>query len=122
MSNYQNEMELAFLGRSSNLFHSDVSENEAELHEALNSSKCLVIGAAGTIGQAVTLELFKRSPKVLHLVDISENNMVEIVRSIRSTIGYSKSDFKTFTTLLISSLSMNCLPYGIIFFINFCLI
>ena len=38
MSNYQNEMELAFLGRSSNLFHSDVSENEAELHEALNSS------------------------------------------------------------------------------------
>lgn len=97
MSNYQNEMELAFLGRSSNLFHSDVSENEAELHEALNSSKCLVIGAAGTIGQAVTLELFKRSPKVLHLVDISENNMVEIVRSIRSTIGYSKSDFKTFS-------------------------
>ena len=34
----------------------------------------VVIGAAGTIGQAVTLELFKGS-KSLHAVDISENNM-----------------------------------------------
>lgn len=97
ISNHQNDTELSFLGRSSNLFFSDISENENDLQEALKRSKCLVIGAAGTIGQAVTLELFKRAPKALHLVDISENNMVEIVRSIRSTIGYTNSDFQTFS-------------------------
>ena len=56
----------------------------------------MVIGGAGSIGQAVTKEIFKRSPKVLHVVDISENNMVELVRDIRSTIGYIEGDFRTF--------------------------
>jgi FlaA1/EpsC-like NDP-sugar epimerase len=32
----------------------------------------------------------------LHVVDISENNMVELVRDIRSTLGYIDGDFKTF--------------------------
>jgi FlaA1/EpsC-like NDP-sugar epimerase len=59
-------------------------------------SRFLVIGGAGSIGQAVTREIFKRNPKVLHVVDISENNMVELVRDIRSTLGYIKGDFATF--------------------------
>ena len=32
----------------------------------------------------------------MHLVDISENNLVEVVRSIRSSLGYIVGDFKTF--------------------------
>ena len=52
--------------------------------------------SAGSIGQAVTREIFKRDPKVLHVVDISENNLVELVRDLRSTIGYSSGEFKTF--------------------------
>ena len=32
--------------------------------------------------------IFKRNPKALHVIDISENNMVELVRDIRSTEGY----------------------------------
>ena len=55
-----------------------------------------MIGGAGSIGQAVTLEIFKRDPKLLHVVDVSENNMVELVRNIRSTIGYGSGDFRTF--------------------------
>lgn len=35
-------------------------------------------------------------PKTLHVVDISENNMVELVRDIRSTLGYIDGDFRTF--------------------------
>jgi FlaA1/EpsC-like NDP-sugar epimerase len=54
----------------------------------VEGSRFLVIGGAGSIGQAVTREIFKRHPKVLHVVDISENNMVELVRDIRSTLGY----------------------------------
>ena len=33
---------------------------------------------------------------MLHVVDISENNMVELVRDVRSTLGYIKGDFSTF--------------------------
>ena len=56
----------------------------------------LVIGGAGSIGKAVTKEIFKRNPAVLHVVDISENNMVELVRDLRSSIGYQNGEFKTF--------------------------
>ena len=31
------------------------------------------------------------------MVDISENNLVELVRDIRSSIGYIKGEFKTFS-------------------------
>lgn len=55
-----------------------------------------MIGGAGSIGQAVTKEIFKRNPKKLHVVDISENNMVELVRDIRSSFGYIDGDFQTF--------------------------
>ena len=55
-----------------------------------------MIGGAGTIGQATTKEIFKRNPSTLHIVDISENNLVELVRDLRSTIGYGQGEFKTF--------------------------
>jgi FlaA1/EpsC-like NDP-sugar epimerase len=44
----------------------------------------------------VVREIFKRKPQVLHVVDISENNMVELVRDIRSSLGYIDGDFATF--------------------------
>ena len=56
----------------------------------------LVIGGAGSIGQVATAEIFKRDPKVLYVVDLSENNMVELVRILRSTIGYGSGNFRTF--------------------------
>ena len=68
----------------------------SELAKLVSRSRFLVIGGAGSIGQAVTREIFKRNPQVLHVVDISENNMVELVRDIRSTLGYIDGDFRTF--------------------------
>jgi FlaA1/EpsC-like NDP-sugar epimerase len=87
---------LNLLGRHEPLFNQDISQHDVALHDMLANARCLVIGGAGTIGQAVTRELFKRDPAALHVVDISENNMVELVRDIRSTIGYGKGDFRTF--------------------------
>lgn len=87
---------LSLIGRTSVLFSSDVSSNEARLYEQVSTGRFLVIGGAGSIGQAVTKEIFKRNPKALHVVDISENNMVELVRDIRSTLGYIEGDFRTF--------------------------
>ena len=87
---------LQLIGRDKSLFETDIKSSEKRLKEIVSSSSFLVIGAAGSIGQAVTKEIFKRNPKKLHVVDISENNMVELVRDIRSSYGYIDGDFKTF--------------------------
>ena len=87
---------LQLIGRNNELFKDDISLHDNELRDLVSKSRFLVIGGAGSIGQAVTREIFKRNPLVLHVVDISENNMVELVRDIRSTIGYIDGDFSTF--------------------------
>jgi FlaA1/EpsC-like NDP-sugar epimerase len=87
---------LNLIGRNQFLFNQDIERNRAELLEKVSSSRFLVIGGAGSIGQAVTKEIFKRNPLKLHVVDISENNMVELVRDIRSSFGYIDGDFQTF--------------------------
>ena len=81
---------LSLIGRYSALFSADIAAQEDSLINTIRESRVLVIGGAGTIGQAVSKEIFKRDPKALHVVDISENNMVELVRDLRSTEGYDK--------------------------------
>ena len=87
---------LKLIGRSKKLFGIDVIKYTEELDRIVSSSKFLVIGGAGSIGQSTVKEIFKRNPKKLHVVDISENNMVELVRDIRSSEGYIDGDFRTF--------------------------
>lgn len=87
---------LSLIGREKELFEQDIVSHERELSRIVASSSFLVIGAAGSIGQAVTKEIFQRHPQKLHAVDISENNMVELVRDIRSSFGYIDGDFQTF--------------------------
>ena len=87
---------LKLIGREKELFENDIAKHENVLTNIVSTSSFLVIGGAGSIGQAVTKEIFKRNPKKLHVVDISENNMVELVRDIRSSFGYIDGDFQTF--------------------------
>lgn len=87
---------LPLIGRDKALLLQDINNNSAELSHIVSQSRFLVLGGAGSIGQAVTKEIFKRNPKKLHVVDISENNMVELVRDIRSSFGYINGDFQTF--------------------------
>ncbi|MGL0926862.1 nucleoside-diphosphate sugar epimerase [Vibrio vulnificus] len=87
---------LPLIGRTDALFTQDIAQHEAELSRIVSESRFLVLGGAGSIGQAVTKEIFKRHPQKLHVVDISENNMVELVRDIRSSFGYIDGDFQTF--------------------------
>jgi FlaA1/EpsC-like NDP-sugar epimerase len=87
---------LHLIGRKNPLLKEDIEQNEAQLSAIVSQSKFLVLGGAGSIGQAVSKEIFKRNPQKLHIVDISENNIVELVRDIRSSFGYIEGDFKTF--------------------------
>lgn len=88
---------LKLIGRKEPLFEADISNNANKINSIVEASSFLVIGGAGSIGQAVVKEIFKRNPLKLHVVDISENNMVELVRDIRSTFGYIDGDFRTFS-------------------------
>jgi len=87
---------LSLIGREKELFEEDIKKYAEELKDIISNSSFLVIGGAGSIGSATVKEIFKRNPKKLYVVDISENNLVEVVRDLRSSIGYIDGDFKTF--------------------------
>ncbi len=89
-------MPLDLIGRTQPLFTEDLRKYKDEISHVIGNSSFLVIGGAGSIGQAVTKEIFVRNPKKLHVVDISENNLVELVRDLRSSLGYTSGDFQTF--------------------------
>jgi len=93
---HNNKEKLELIGRINKLFVDDINLYEKEVLDIVSGSKFLVLGGAGSIGQAVTKEIFKRNPKKLHVIDISENNLVELVRDIRSSFGYINGEFKTF--------------------------
>ena len=86
---------LSLIGRTHHLI-TDTTRYDENINKIVSQSSFLVIGGAGSIGEAVVKELFKRNPKRLHVVDISENNLAELVRDIRSSFGYIDGDFKTF--------------------------
>jgi FlaA1/EpsC-like NDP-sugar epimerase len=87
---------LKLISRKNELFDQDIKLNEEKISNIISSSKFLVLGGAGSIGQSVVKEIFIRNPLKLHIVDISENNLVELVRDIRSNFGYINGDFRTF--------------------------
>lgn len=86
---------LKLIGRTQPLFDRDLQSYGEQLDAAVAGARFLVIGGAGSIGAAVVRQIFKRRPRVLHVVDISENNLAELVRDIRSSMGYIDGDFRT---------------------------
>jgi FlaA1/EpsC-like NDP-sugar epimerase len=87
---------LNILGRTDELFMEDLLSYDLDMTNIISKNRFLVIGGGGSIGQAVSKELFKRGAKALHVVDLSENYLVELVRDIRSSYGYLVDDFDTF--------------------------
>ena len=110
---------LDIIDRDDELFKQDITRLEIDIQDRVATSRFLIIGGAGSIGQAVTKEIFKRDPLALHVIDISENNMVELVRDLRSTLGYGKGDFKTFAidcgSIEFEALMLKEGPYDYIF-------
>ncbi|OHC82921.1 MAG: hypothetical protein A3G73_03425 [Rhodospirillales bacterium RIFCSPLOWO2_12_FULL_67_15] len=83
------------LGRTRSLFADDIAANAARLASAIAGRRLLVVGAAGSIGAAFVNEIAARAPAALHLVDIDENGLVELVRDLRSDPRPPPSDFRT---------------------------
>jgi FlaA1/EpsC-like NDP-sugar epimerase len=87
---------LELIGRERPLFDTDVSMHAQQLSALVADSRFLVIGGAGSIGQAVTREIFKRNPKVLHVVDISETTWWSWYATSAARWATSRGDFATF--------------------------
>ena len=82
--------------RETGIFNDDISSKNDQLKKEIKSSRFLILGGGGSIGQAVAREIFKRGPKKLHVVDINENSLVELTRDLRSSFGYIEGDFQIF--------------------------
>ncbi|MBF0160705.1 MAG: SDR family NAD(P)-dependent oxidoreductase [Magnetococcales bacterium] len=89
------ELLVRILGRSESLFQADMEQHRAALSGAIARSRILVIGAAGSIGSAFVQQLLPFAPAAIHLVDPSENNLVELVRTLRSAEESIPEDFRT---------------------------
>jgi FlaA1/EpsC-like NDP-sugar epimerase len=87
---------LKLLDRKKLFFQNDFDNNKDLLQEKIKNSRIIVLGGAGSIGSATVNLLCSFNPLLLHVVDIDENGLVELVRNIRSSIGYTSGGFETF--------------------------
>jgi FlaA1/EpsC-like NDP-sugar epimerase len=83
-------------GRVGSLLAADIDANQRELSARIGNSRIAVVGAAGSIGSAVVKTILRFAPRAVVLIDISENNLVELVRDLRSSPDVSlPPDFST---------------------------
>ena len=80
----ETKLHKAILGRDRSFLAEDIEAASDRIREQLADARVLVIGAAGSIGSSFVRELCQFQPSGLHLLDISENNLVEVVRDLRS--------------------------------------
>jgi len=103
-----NDILPTILGRDKSFLDEDMESARDRVAESLNHSRVLVIGAAGSIGSSFVMELAKFSLGGLHLLDVSENNLVEVVRQLRSGGVDLPEDFRTYA-IDFSALEMQAL-------------
>jgi FlaA1/EpsC-like NDP-sugar epimerase len=78
------DLEQLITGRLVSFFDRDVGDHSSELRVAAEGRRVLVVGGAGSIGAATTRSLLGLRPAAVHIVDISENYLAELIRDIRS--------------------------------------
>ncbi len=82
-------------GRDVSFFANDMQQEEAQLRDMLAGARILAIGAAGSIGSSTVRVMADFDPAALHVVDQNENELAELVRSLRSRPqGLSIADFR----------------------------
>lgn len=85
-------------GRSRSLFAAALEHGAAELSERLTGARVLVCGGAGTIGGETVRLLAGYRTAALHVIDLSENYLADLVRDLRNASSpIASKDFRTYT-------------------------
>jgi len=74
--------------RPISMFASDIEANAVKLEQEIKGKKILVIGGGGTIGSSFIRAILPFKPSKLIVIDISENNLAEITRDLRSRCDF----------------------------------
>ena len=86
----------AILKRRPDLFLADFKENENLLRGQFRNKRLLIVGGGGSIGRAVCELVLEFEPSSVDVIDISENSLVELVRTVRTKYPNLRSKFRTF--------------------------
>lgn len=76
-------------GRPESLFAADIAANRELLASRIDGRSVLVIGGAGSIGSSFIKALLHFRPSELTVVDIDENGLARLTRSLRSATDIS---------------------------------
>jgi len=71
--------------RAESLFAADYAGGLDRIRQQLSGARALVIGGAGSIGSSVVRQLCQLEMAALHVVDQSENSLVELTRDLRNS-------------------------------------
>ena len=83
-----------FTGRETSLFEGDIRGRREDLDRALRAKRVLMVGAAGSIGAATLFQLLQFEPAAVTVMDTSENNLAELIRTLRSLPEPYEGDFR----------------------------
>jgi FlaA1/EpsC-like NDP-sugar epimerase len=72
-------------GRHESLFSTEMTESHATIQERVTGKRILMVGAAGSIGSATLMALLPFKPAAITVMDVNENNLAELIRTVRST-------------------------------------
>lgn len=90
------DLEARVIGRKESLFAGDRARFADALREQVTGKRILVGGGGGSIGSSTVGFLSELAPSALHVVDLSENYLAELVRDLRARPeGLAVSDFRT---------------------------
>jgi FlaA1/EpsC-like NDP-sugar epimerase len=90
-----NALHARILKRDRSMFADDLANNADDLRQAIGGARIMVIGAAGSTGAAFVRQLIPYLPGTLDLIDINENNLVELVRDLRSSGAELGAELRT---------------------------
>ncbi|WGD55348.1 polysaccharide biosynthesis protein [Bradyrhizobium sp. CB1650] len=84
------------LKRTHSMIDGDIRQNSEKLRSMVRGKRILVIGGGGSIGSSTTELIVELCPQCVHVVDINENYLAELVRNIRlRSEAVAQVDFRT---------------------------
>ncbi|MGE5101004.1 MAG: polysaccharide biosynthesis protein, partial [Deltaproteobacteria bacterium] len=90
------DLERLVTSRARSPFAEDIERRRGDLEHAIGGGRILVVGGGGSIGSATARALLAYRPSAIHVVDISENYLAELVREVRSgPVDVSRLDLQT---------------------------